>query len=227
MAYLQLWIDKTVRPIWEAHFDRQGLRIKNILSKPFINMNRLLQTIIALAWNEDTMILLKKYFTLKLNLISRMVFGSQVPYATRLVALVVITLPFFQRYFHFVRRYRNHCGTEMIGNMGTKIPLNNHFRFWIIDLRLFDMLKRGKQFKIIIWIKLREQQKSSLTNSFSRQTIVVIQINLYAPMSLIFMGPISTIFKDLASNPGLLTRDSKPAAPSEILKSHKWYTQMG
>ena len=62
-----------------------------------------------------------------------------------------------------------------------------------------------------------ERQKSSLTNSFSRQTITVIQINLYAPMSLIFMGRISTIFKDLASNIGSLHRDSKAASPFEIL----------
>jgi len=148
MAYLQLWINKTVRPIWEAltilidkgfvwygSYESYHIGVpwasplgriyhKNILSKPFINMNRLFQPIIALAWNEDMMILLKKCFTLKLNLISRMVFGSQVPYATCSHYSTV-----FQRYFHFVRRYRNHCGTEMIGKMGTQIPLNNHFRF--------------------------------------------------------------------------------------------------
>ena len=41
-------------------------------------MNRLFQLIIAEDLNEDTKILMEKCFMLKLNLISRMVCGSQV-----------------------------------------------------------------------------------------------------------------------------------------------------
>ena len=61
---------------------------------------------------------------------------------------------------------------------------------------MFDMQKRGKQFKIIIWIGLVDRQKLSMTNSFSHQTMIVSQINLDASMSLIFMGLILTISKD-------------------------------
>ena len=61
---------------------------------------------------------------------------------------------------------------------------------------MFDMQKRGEQFKIIIWIGLGDRQKLSMTSSFSHQTMIVSQINLDAPMSLISMGLILTISKD-------------------------------
>ena len=113
MAYPQLWIDEIIRSsiAWPV---RETLAIKldynnkvffssppgwinqkSILFKHFINMNRLFQPIIAEYWNEDTMIPMEKYFMLKLNLISRMVFGFQV----YLTPLVVITLPFFRDIF--------------------------------------------------------------------------------------------------------------------------------
>ena len=154
-------------------------------------MNKLFQPIIVGYWNEDTMTLMEKCFMLKLNLISRMVFGFQVSYATSGHYSTV-----FQRYFHFVRSYRVRFGTGTIGNLVTKIRLNSHFQFWIIDLHMFDMQKRGEQFKIIIWIGLGDRQKLSMTSSFSHQTMIVSQINLDAPMSLISMGLILTISKD-------------------------------
>ena len=71
----------TIGPVWYRGLCASPIGQtdqKIIQSKHFITMNRLFQLIIAEDLNEDTKILMEKCFMLKLNLISRMVCGSQV-----------------------------------------------------------------------------------------------------------------------------------------------------